>query len=179
GLPICKALVEMHGGTIGVRSEPGKGAEFIFTLPRITARRALVDHVTRLIERARREEQHVGLLGLLLRGTGNGGGRDPLLFERVRTVIEKGLYKAQDRIFGRDSRALILVLPESDAAGLGAVAKRLDGMLRKELGERYETARFRWRMAVYPAHAHTARDLLRALSRGREDPLSMEAGPAA
>ncbi|WP_020430710.1 hybrid sensor histidine kinase/response regulator [Paenibacillus riograndensis] len=33
GLSICKQLVELHHGTLTVRSQPGQGSEFTFTLP--------------------------------------------------------------------------------------------------------------------------------------------------
>jgi signal transduction histidine kinase len=33
GLPIAKAIIEAHGGTIGASSKPREGSVFYFTLP--------------------------------------------------------------------------------------------------------------------------------------------------
>jgi PAS domain S-box-containing protein len=47
GLAITRSLVELHGGTIAVRSNPGQGSAFTFTLPLVTAKSGVTAPVAR------------------------------------------------------------------------------------------------------------------------------------
>lgn len=57
GLAIAKALVEEHSGEIGVRSQPGKGSVFYFTL----GKWRFTDHVISIQSSSDTEDQETGL----------------------------------------------------------------------------------------------------------------------
>src|SRR2546429_4942199 len=40
GLSLCRGIIEEHGGTLGVESEPGHGATFRIELPLLTDRKS-------------------------------------------------------------------------------------------------------------------------------------------
>jgi signal transduction histidine kinase len=59
GLYIAQAIVEAHGGSITVRSEPGKGASFSIALPTGVSERSALDAVA-ITEAANRLDRHTG-----------------------------------------------------------------------------------------------------------------------
>ncbi|MFQ5457264.1 MAG: ATP-binding protein, partial [Myxococcota bacterium] len=117
GLFICKALVEMHGGEISLKSTPGKGSEFCFTLPKIDEMSALADYLTSLVAEAKREERNLGVLVLRPRAD-RAAAAEPAFRETLLETVRKAIYKAGDRVFHLNHAAVAIVLADADAGGL-------------------------------------------------------------
>jgi signal transduction histidine kinase/AraC-like DNA-binding protein/ABC-type sugar transport system substrate-binding protein len=124
GLAICKRLIEMHGGTIGVRStgNEGEGSVFYFTLPLVSP--PVVPSVTEMAGNAK--EQSVLLLTTPTDTS-----------ERLRTHLDRRGFEVQmrpmDDLAGWQS-ALIETPPDAIVLDVSASSGQVWDILRTTVG---------------------------------------------
>jgi len=156
GLSIVKEMVQLHGGTIRVASEPGEGTTFKVSLPLYTPAFALTEEFRLMRQEAAREGRTLAV---------------QLLQARGRTAIPVGdLVALLNRHVSREDRVLenprggVVILSVLEAEDFPAMRRRI----REVLGEGPEEARpsdLAWGWALVPREETTLPAVLELAKR--------------
>ena len=130
GLTISKALVELNGGEIHVKSELGKGSDFCVTIPvynkRVEYEAALIDLAAPPIARGKR----LSLALIRLESTAEFEGEDrdakwEEISEDIKKTLKENIIRSTDNVLFTDRDDVIGIVLEADNEGAKAASERL------------------------------------------------------
>ena len=157
GLPITKALVEMHGGKIWALSEKGKGTTFNFTIPKKTEEDILKEEVIKMLEESAEKNAKFTIVYCKI---------TPILTEdelsELKQRIEETLYRATDKVTDAPNGIAVLLF-DTDKKGGKIVAKRIRSICNNLLQEKIFSAnsKFEIGLASYPEDAKYSDTLIK------------------
>ncbi len=124
GLAIVKEIVQMHGGTVRVHSEAGKGTTFTVSLPLYTPSFALTEEFRVMREQAAREGEVLAVQVLRPKGSEEWNPAP------VRELLSRSISR-QDQMVEGPNRSVVL-LSVIDPGGLAPMRRRLEAILTSQ-----------------------------------------------
>ncbi|MFC1666481.1 ATP-binding protein [Candidatus Omnitrophota bacterium] len=166
GLPITKAIIEIHNGIIWVESKLGKGTRFIFTLPKYTPRVLFREHVNNGIKEAidKRSKMCLIIVSIKLSDKSRSKFSDKKIedvLEDIANIFKDNFRRAGDMVF-KGPNMVGISLTECDKNGGFKVKTRSEKILKAYLTNKKITDMIEVRLGytIYPDEASSSEELI-------------------
>jgi anti-sigma regulatory factor (Ser/Thr protein kinase) len=160
GLAIVKEIVQMHGGTIRVASQPNHGTTFTVSMPLYTPQFALTEEFRLMREQAAREGTSLVCQLLWAKPIAS------VSWEEISRILEKHVSR-EDKVLVNPEGGLVL-LSVSDPEGFQAMRRRLEEVLRFH-PETVASSTLRWGWAFVPQDGTQLSETLALAKRKGEE----------
>jgi len=169
GLIICKQIVEMHQGKIGIESQINKGTTVTFWLPQMESEEVFKEYINSGIKESVNGNIPISLVVITLQGFSSlqrklGYEKSRNLLRCFEKEIQSCLRRKADTVV-RDSGELIVLLPNTNAKEAGFVKERIEKAVRacvsKGKAACYNQLRINIGNGTYPDQAANDEELLR------------------
>lgn len=169
GLALVREFIHMHKGRVWVESELGKGANFIFSVPKDLDYKIFRIYMDEAFSQAMIEGLFLAFIMVKLRLQEGEKTEDVLInqiIEDIEQVINKALYRPEDKLFKLRYGYCAVVLGKTGRDSVEVVFDRVkEGIDKYILTRRMEERDLEVQMFTYPEEVTTEEQIIKKLNQ--------------